>query len=43
MTKEDKNYLQNKQLTETLLLSCLAIWESIISKNAYLEKMERQL
>ena len=37
MTKEDKEYLENKQLTESLLLSCLATCESVISKNAYLE------
>lgn len=38
MTKEDKEYLQNKQLTESLVVSCLVTCESIISKNAYLEK-----
>ena len=38
MTKQDKENLQNKKLTDTLLLSCLAACEPIISKNAYLEK-----
>ena len=38
MTKQDKENLQNKKLTDTLLLSCLAACEKIISKNAYLEK-----
>ncbi len=38
MTKEDKENLQNKRLTESLILSCLATCESVISKNAYLEK-----
>lgn len=38
MTKEDKGYLQNNQLTESALISCLATCESVISKNAYLEK-----
>lgn len=30
--------LENKQLTEEMLLSCLATCEDIIRKNAYLEK-----
>lgn len=38
MTKQDKENLKNKKLTDSLLISCLAICESIISKNAYLEK-----
>lgn len=38
MTKQDKENLKNKQLTESLLISCLAACEPIISKNAYLEK-----
>lgn len=38
MTKQDKRNLQNKRLTDTLLISCLAACEPIISKNAYLEK-----
>lgn len=38
MTKEDKENLKNRRLTESLLISCLATCESVISKNAYLEK-----
>ena len=38
MTKEDKENLQNKRLTESLILSCLATCESVISRNVYLEK-----
>lgn len=38
MTKQDKEYLQNKTLTDSLLISCLATCEQIISKKAYLEK-----
>lgn len=38
MTKEDKENLQNKKLTNSLLIACLATCESVISKNAYLEK-----
>lgn len=38
MTKQDKENLQNKKLTDSLLFSCLAACEPIISKNAYLEK-----
>lgn len=38
MTKEDKENLKNKKLTDTLLFSCLNTCEKIISKNAYLEK-----
>lgn len=38
MTKQDKENLKNKQLTDSLLISCLATCESVISKNAYLEK-----
>lgn len=38
MTKQDKENLQNKKLTDSLLVSCLAACEPIISKNAYLEK-----
>ncbi len=38
MTKEDKDNLQNKKLTDSLIISCLATCESVISRNAYLEK-----
>ena len=38
MTKTDKENLQNKKLTSSMILSCLVTCESIISKNAYLEK-----
>ena len=38
MTREDKENLKNKKLTESLIVSCLATCESVISKNAYLEK-----
>lgn len=38
MTNHDKESLQNKELTESLLIACLATCETIISKNAYLEK-----
>lgn len=38
MTKQDKENLQNKNLTDSLLISYLATCESVISKNAYLEK-----
>lgn len=38
MAKEDKENLKNKTLTESLIISCLATCESVISKNAYLEK-----
>lgn len=38
MTKQDKENLQNKKFTDTLLVSCLAACEPIISRNAYLEK-----
>lgn len=38
MTKEDKQNLADKKLTYTLIVSCLAACESVISKNAYLEK-----
>lgn len=38
MTKEDKENLQNKRLSDSLIISCLATCESVISKNAYLEK-----
>lgn len=38
MTKEDKENLQNKKITGLLLISCLATCESVISRNAYLEK-----
>lgn len=38
MTKQDKENLQNKKLTDSLLISCLAACEVVISKNAYLEK-----
>lgn len=38
MTDQDKENLQNKELTESLLIACLATCETVISKNAYLEK-----
>ena len=38
MTKQDKDNLKNKKLTDSLLISCLAACEPVISKNAYLEK-----
>ena len=38
MIKEDKENLQNKKLSDSLIISCLATCESVISKNAYLEK-----
>ena len=38
MTKQDKENLQNKKFTDSLLVSCLAACEPVISKNAYLEK-----
>lgn len=38
MIKDDREYLQNKQLTESLLISCLATCEPVISRNAYLER-----
>lgn len=38
MTKEDKENLQNKRLSDSLIVACLATCESVISKNAYLEK-----
>ena len=38
MTKQDKENLRNKRLTDSLLISCLTACEPIISKNAYLEK-----
>ncbi len=38
MTKQDKENLKNKKLTDSLIISCLATCESVISKNAYLEK-----
>ena len=38
MTKTDKENLQNKKLTSSMILSCLVTCESVISKNAYLEK-----
>lgn len=38
MTKQDKENLQNKKFTDSLLISCLAACEPVISKNAYLEK-----
>lgn len=38
MTKQDKENLQNKKLTDSLIVSCLATCETVISKNAYLEK-----
>lgn len=38
MTKQDKENLKNKKLTEPLIVSCLAACEPVISKNAYLEK-----
>lgn len=38
MTKQDKENLKNKKFTDSLLISCLVTCESVISKNAYLEK-----
>jgi len=38
MTKTDKENLQNKKLTVSMIISCLATCESVISKKAYLEK-----
>lgn len=38
MTKQDKENLKNKKLTDTLVISCLVTCEKVISKNAYLEK-----
>ena len=38
MTKQDKENLQDKKFTDTLLISCLAACENVISKKAYLEK-----
>lgn len=38
MTRQDKENLQNKKFTDTLLISCLAACEPVISKNAYLQK-----
>ncbi len=38
MTKQDKENLKNKKLTDSLLISCLAACESVISKKAYLER-----
>lgn len=38
MTNQDKENLKNKKLTDSLLVSCLAACEPVISKNAYLEK-----
>ena len=38
MIKADKENLQNRKLTIPMIISCLATCESVISKNAYLEK-----
>lgn len=38
MTEQDKENLQNKRLTDSLLISCLAACEPVISRNVYLEK-----
>lgn len=38
MTDQDKENLQKKELTESLLIACLATCETVISKNAYLGK-----
>ena len=38
MTKQDKEDLKNKKLTDSLLISCLATCEAVINKKAYLEK-----
>lgn len=38
MTKQDKENLQNKKFTDSLLIACLAACEPVISKKAYLEK-----
>ena len=38
MTKTDKENLQNKKITIQMIFSCLVTCESVIGKNAYLEK-----
>lgn len=38
MTKSDREYLQQKKITEATIWDCLATCEQVISKNAYLEK-----
>ncbi len=38
MTKQDKENLKNKKITDSLLISCLAACDPVISKYAYLEK-----
>lgn len=38
MTKQDIESLQSKKLTDSLLISCLATCETVISKNSYLKK-----
>ncbi len=38
MTKQDKESMKNKKITDSLLISCLAACDPVISKNAYLEK-----
>lgn len=38
MTQTDRENLQNKQLTDSLIIECLAVCEAVISRNAYLEK-----
>lgn len=38
MTKEDKANLQNHVLTVPIVISCLVTCETVIGKNAYLEK-----
>ena len=38
MTKQDKENLKNKKITDSLLISCLAACDPVITKNAYLEK-----
>ena len=35
MTKQDKENLKNKKITDSLLISCLAACDPVISKNAY--------
>lgn len=39
MTKQDKENLQNKKLTDSLLISCLAACDVDMSKGKYIEKL----
>ena len=38
MTKEEKELLQKKKLTDHMIILCLVTCEGVISRNAYLEK-----